>query len=140
MPSISALRRSPHFAHLFAHVHPLCWPILLWSLARLFKWFDTAGFENVLYSTSRWGFIRIAYLGDRKADPSLYRGHDLEKPRWDDPVWFTSVPACLASPSLQSGEGICPLSAHANFASQGNLPPPHAVGRARLGLAGHDTS
>ena len=132
MPSISALRRSPHFAHLFAHVHPLCWPILLWSLARLFKWFDTAGFENVLYSTSRWGFIRIAYLGDKKADPAAYKPLERTFRPLTDDSWGTSLPAeltnelaapCALILPCEAGGGGMARSAMTEGAFQPTLSP-----------------
>ena len=72
MPSLSALRSSPHFAPLFAHVFVLCWPILVWQINRLFSWSRREGYPNMLYSVSRWGFITIVYLGDRQ-DPDAYK-------------------------------------------------------------------
>ncbi|MFN4225076.1 MAG: hypothetical protein ACK4HR_02075 [Hyphomonas sp.] len=95
MTPMRALRANPHFASLFAHVHPLCWPILWWSLNRLIRWYVRSGYAEVLYETSPWGFIRIAYYGDRKPDPSAYRPYVLEKPRWDNPVWRTNAPTRL---------------------------------------------
>jgi hypothetical protein len=117
MTPMRALRANPHFAPLFARVHPLCWWVLWFNLNRLLDWYETSGYEEILYSTSRWGFIRIVFLGDRKPDPSACRPYVLEKPRWDDPAWSTSVPAqvlALATsetlrpsphPPLQGGGG-----------------------------------
>ena len=120
MTPMSALRANPHFAHLFERVHPLCWPILWWSLNRLLDWFETANYEEVLYATNRWGYIRIAYYGDKKPDPSAYRPYVLEKPRWDDACWATNVPAPFLlttttlrphpNPPLRSGGGGSRLS------------------------------
>ena len=95
MTPMRVLRANPHFARLFARVHPLCWPILWWSLNRLLDWYETSGYAEVLYATSRWGVIRIVYYGDRLPDPSAPRPYVLTRPRWDDPVWNTSVPAPL---------------------------------------------
>ncbi|MFN7180763.1 MAG: hypothetical protein ACK4TE_14330, partial [Hyphomonas sp.] len=92
MIPMRALRANPHFAPLFAHVHALCWPILWWSLNRLLRWYAASGYEEILYGTTPWGYVYIAYLGDRKPDPSAYRPYVREKPRWDDPVWSTNVP------------------------------------------------
>jgi len=72
MPTLSALRSSPHFAPLFAHVFVLCWPILVWQINRLFSLSRREGYPNILYSVSRWGFITIVYLGDRQ-DPDAYK-------------------------------------------------------------------
>ena len=119
MTPMHALRANPHFAPLFARVHPFFWWVLWWNLNRLLDWFETAGYEEILYSTNPWGFIRIAWLGDKTPDPSAYRPYLLTKPRWDDPVWGTSVPTLfLASaetqrprpnPPLRSGGGGWPL-------------------------------
>ena len=102
MTPMRALRANPHFAPLFARVHPLCWWVLWWNLNRLLDWFETSGYEEILYSTNCWGFIRIAYLGDRIPDPSAYRPYVLEKPRWDDPVWSTNVPVTQLTPGTPS--------------------------------------
>lgn len=90
------LRSNPYFAHLFARVHPLCWPILWWSLNRLFKWYDTSGYEEILFGTTRWGFVYVAFLGDMIPDPSVYRPYARTKPRWDDPAWASDVPLAVA--------------------------------------------
>ncbi len=108
MTPMRALRANPHFAPLFARVHPLCWPILWWSLNRLLDWFETANYEEVLYATNRWGFIRIAYYGDRKPDPSAYRPYVLEKPRWDDPMWSTNVPKHFLTLSAYETQQLIP--------------------------------
>ncbi|MFN7180922.1 MAG: hypothetical protein ACK4TE_15135, partial [Hyphomonas sp.] len=56
-------------------------------------------------------------------DPSAYRPYVLERPRWDDPVWSTGVPAQLLAltarealvmiphPPLRSGGGGSALRA-----------------------------
>ncbi|MFN7179407.1 hypothetical protein [Hyphomonas sp.] len=114
MTPMRALRANPHFAHLFERVHPLCWPILWWSLNRLLDWYESSGYEEVLYETNCWGFIRIAYCGDRKPDPSACRPYVLERPRWDDACWATNVPVCILTtttlrldpnPPMRSGGG-----------------------------------
>ena len=122
MISMRQLRSDPHFAPLFRHVHPLCWPILWWSLNRIFLWYDTSGYENVMLATTRWGYVYPAYLGERKPDPSAYKPYALTKPRWDDPSWSTRAPASLVNlatrealrrhphPPLRSGGGGSPRS------------------------------
>jgi hypothetical protein len=89
------LRRNPHFAHLFARVHPLCWPILWWSLNRLFKCYDSSGYEEILFGTTRWGYVYVAFLDDKRHDPSAYRPFATGMARWDDPVWESDAPAEL---------------------------------------------
>ena len=134
MISMRQLRSDPYFAPLFRHVHPLCWPILWWSLNRFFKWYDTSGYENLLLATTKWGYVYPAFLGQKKPDPTAYRPYVLTKPRWDDPLWSTSVPAqflalatietltMISNPPLRSGgggwphrgqtEGACALVPH----------------------------
>ncbi len=90
------LRSNPYFAHLFARVHPLCWPILWWSLNRLLKWYETSGYGEILFRTTRWGWVHVAYLGDKIPDPSAYRPYATGMPRWDDPVWESDVPLAVA--------------------------------------------
>ncbi|MFN7179154.1 hypothetical protein [Hyphomonas sp.] len=89
------LRCDPHFAPLFRHVHPLCWPILWWSLNCIFLWFDHCGYENVMLATTRWGYVYPAFMGEKTPDPSAYKPYVLEKPRWDDPRWSTRAPVKL---------------------------------------------
>jgi hypothetical protein len=120
MISMRQLRSDPYYAPLFRHVHPLCWWILWWSLNRFFKWYDTSGYENLLLATTRWGYVYPAFLGQKKPDPSAYKPYTLTKPRWDDPVWSTNVPApfldlaasdafaMIPHPPLRSGGGGWP--------------------------------
>jgi hypothetical protein len=134
MISMRQLRSDPYYAPLFRHVHPLCWPILWWSLNRFFKWYDTSGYDTLLLATTRWGYVYPAWLGQKKPDPASYKPYKLEKPRRDDPVWSMSTPAALAGiaareafamishPPLRSGgggsrqsretEGACALAPH----------------------------
>ncbi len=72
MPTLSALRNDPHFARLFAFVHVLCWPILVWQLNRFYSWTIREGIHNALYSVNRWGWLTVHYLGDRQ-DPDAYK-------------------------------------------------------------------
>jgi hypothetical protein len=95
------LRSNPHFARLFVHVHPLFWPVLWWSLNRLFKWYDTSGYEEILFGTTRWGYVYVAWLGDKRPDPSAYRRYETRMARWDEPVWESNMPVTL----LTAGAG-----------------------------------
>jgi hypothetical protein len=117
------LRSNPYFAHLFARVHPLCWPILWWSLNWLFKWYDTSGYEEILFGTTRWGYVYVAYLGDRIPDPSVYRPYESGMARWDDPAWESDVPVNLATISISHEiAGIGSLSG-SEMATSVPLPP-----------------
>jgi hypothetical protein len=97
-----SFRSHPYFAPLFAEVHPLCWPILWWSLNRFLKWYGTSGYSDILFHATRWGFIRIAYLGDRLPDPSAYRPYVRARPRFDDLVWESAVPVMLRTLSFEA--------------------------------------
>jgi hypothetical protein len=129
MVPFRTLRQSPHFARAFAHVHPLFWPVLWWSLNRLLKWYETAGYENVLYSITRFGLIRIAFYGARTPEPGAYQPLTPTRAHWSDPVWATATPAiarALAARDLTPGAtfilprqaggsicGLCPRTAGA---------------------------
>mgnify|MGYP005835890183 CR=1 FL=1 len=117
MISLRQLRSDPTFAPLFRHVHPLCWPILWWSLNRFFRWYDTSGYDTLLLATTRWGFVYPAYLGGKKPDPKAWRPYVLEKPRWDDPGWAAHAPAHLLT-----------LAARERLAMIPNPPPPGGGG------------
>ncbi|MBU4569455.1 MAG: hypothetical protein KJ833_10895, partial [Alphaproteobacteria bacterium] len=94
MWSIARLRRHPHFADHFAHVHPLCWLILWWQLNNLIRWYDTARPEGVLYSISEWGFITVRYIAPRP-DPAAYRPIPRTFRPLTDARWGSDLPACL---------------------------------------------
>ncbi len=107
MPTLSALRSSPHFAPLFAHVFVLCWPILVWQINRLFSWSRREGYPNILYSVSRWGFITIVYLGDRQ-DPDAYKPLPRIFRPLTDASYASDLPANLAT--SESLTAVPPLS------------------------------
>ena len=60
------LRSSPHFAKLFAFVHPFFWQVRVWSLHRLLRAYRAADVENLLYSTNPYGIIRIVFTCDKR--------------------------------------------------------------------------
>ena len=96
MWSITRLRQHPHFAPLFAHVHPLCWLILWWELNRLIRWYETWQPENVLYAVNGWGRVTVHCIVPRP-DPRLYKPIPRTFRALSDPSWGTSVPTNLAS-------------------------------------------
>ena len=96
MWSFARLRQCPHFAPIFAKVHPLCWPILWWQLNRLLRWFDRTRPEDVLYSVNRWGFVQVCYVAPR-IDPATYKPLPRTFRPLSDPSWDSALPACLAA-------------------------------------------
>ena len=118
MVSLSALRSTPHFAPLFAHVHPFFWPVLWRSLNRLLRWYATAGYENILFATTRWGRAEIAYLGDRKPDPAAHKAFTPERPRSDESVWASDLSAWLQAETVfpQAAGTVSAQMAEAAFA------------------------
>jgi hypothetical protein len=101
MWSIARLRQHPHFAPLFAHVHPLCWLILWWELNRLIRWYKTWQPENVLYAVNRWGRVTVHCIVPRP-DPRLYRPIPRTFRELSDPSWETHLPANLESADLSA--------------------------------------
>jgi hypothetical protein len=101
MWSITRLRQHPHFAPLFAHVHPLCWLILWWDLNRLIRWYKTWQPENVLYAVNRWGRVTVHCIVPRP-DPHCYQPIPRVFRELSDPSWETSLPANLESADLSA--------------------------------------
>ncbi|WP_035592011.1 MULTISPECIES: hypothetical protein [Hyphomonas] len=89
------LRRHPDFAGFFDLVHPFFWPVLFWQLIRASKYIATLGCREALVDVNWWGFVTIAFLGDRDPSPSAYRPLAPTRKPWSDPVWSSSVPADL---------------------------------------------
>ena len=95
MWSLTRLRQHPNFAHLFAHVHPLCWLILWWELNRLMRWYRKYQPEDALVSTSVWGFITVSFITER-ADPDAYRTPQRTFRPLTDASYASDLPANLA--------------------------------------------
>ncbi len=100
MPTLTALRTSPHFARLFAFVHVLCWPILWWNLCRFYRWCARENITDALYTINRWGSLTVVRLGDRH-DPAAYKPlartfRPLTDASWgnDMPVFAADLAAC----------------------------------------------
>ncbi len=107
MPTMSALRSSPHFAPLFAHVFVLCWPILVWQLNRFYSWTIREGIHDALYSVNRWGWLTVHYLGDRE-DPAAYKPLPRIFRPLTDASYASDLPANLAT--SESLKAVLPLS------------------------------
>ena len=129
MSAFLSIRNYVYFRHLFDAVHPLFWPILYWQLKRAWLCLRRENLNSVLLAVTWWGGVRIVHRGDKieapKANPFA-----LTKPRYDDPVWFTDVPAdfldeAKRAPLIlprQSGGGGCPHSGQSEGAC--TLPEP----------------
>ncbi len=109
MIPLSRFRQNPNYARLFAFVHPFFWPVLWWSLNRLMRAYDAAGVEELLYTTSRYGLIRIVRLGDRRPDPSAYRRLAPTFRPFTDPSWASDLPAAIAADPAPDRNLACGL-------------------------------
>ena len=105
MWSITRLRQHPHFAPLFAHVHPLCWLVLWWELNRLIRWYETWQPENVLYAVNGWGRVTVHCIVPRP-DPRLYRPIPRTFRELSDPSWETSLPDNLPVEDLSARHAL----------------------------------
>ncbi|MBK8196889.1 MAG: hypothetical protein IPK75_00870 [Acidobacteria bacterium] len=105
MSAFLSIRNYVHFRRLFDAVHPFFWPILYWQLKAAWLALQREKRTGFLLGVSWWGGVRIVHRGDKIETPK----HDPLaplKPRYDDPIWSTGLPACLCA------EGTCnaPLS------------------------------
>ena len=105
MWSITRLRQHPHFAPLFAHVHPLCWLILWWELNRLTRWYETWQPEHVLYAVNGWGRVTVHCIVPRP-DPRLYKPIPRTFRELSDPSWETSLPDNLPVEDLSARHAL----------------------------------
>ena len=96
MWSLTCLRQHPNFAHLFAHVHPLCWLILWWHLNRLLRFLEAENPEDVFYTVSKWGIVTLRLVSD-KVDPGQYKPLPRTFRPLTDASWESALPACLGS-------------------------------------------
>ena len=113
MSAFLSIRNYVYFRHLFDAVHPLFWPILYWQLKRAWLCLRRENLNSVLLAVTWWGGVRIVHRGDKIEAPKP-NPFALTKPRYDNPVWFTDVPAAfLDAPFIlprPSGGGGCPRS------------------------------
>jgi hypothetical protein len=94
MSAFLSIRNYVYFRHLFDAVHPLFWPVLYWQLKRAWLCLRRENLNSILLAVSWWGGVRIVHRGDRIETPKA-NPFALTKPRYDDPVWFTDVPAAF---------------------------------------------
>ena len=95
MWSLTELRQCKLFTRLFERVHPLCWPILWWSLNRLIRWIYATKPDDVLYETNCWGIITVRYVAPR-TDPALYKPRARTFRPLSDPSWGSDLPSNIA--------------------------------------------
>jgi hypothetical protein len=110
MSAFLSIRNYVYFRHLFDAVHPLFWPVLYWQLKRAWLCLRRENLNSILLAVTWWGGVRIVHRGDRivEAEPNPFA---LTKPRYDDPVWSTDVPAAfLDGPSSFLASGGFPGS------------------------------
>ncbi|MBA3067246.1 MAG: hypothetical protein FP825_02045 [Hyphomonas sp.] len=105
MPTLSALRAIPHFAPLFAFVHVLCWPILVWQINRFYSWTLREGITDALYSVNRWGFLTVVRLGDKR-DPGAYTPLVRTFRPLTDANWASDMPACLETQTPEASRAL----------------------------------
>ena len=96
MWSLTVLRQCKLFTRLFERVHPLCWPILWWSLNRLIRWIYATKADDVLYETNCWGIITIRYVAPR-TDPTLYKPRARTFRPLSDPSWESDLPSNISA-------------------------------------------
>jgi hypothetical protein len=94
MSAFLSIRNYVYFRHLFDAVHPLFWPVLYWQLKRAWLCLRRENLNSILLAVTWWGGVRIVHRGDRIETPKP-NPFALTKPRYDDPVWFTDIPAAF---------------------------------------------
>jgi len=95
MRALSALRSDPYLPPMFAYVHVLCRPILVWSINRFFSCLKRGGIAAARYSMNRWGFIKLVHPGDRE-DPGACKPLARTFRPWADASGAGDLPANLA--------------------------------------------
>ena len=98
MSAFLSIRNDVNFRRYFDAVHPFFWPVLYWQLKTAWIVLQREKLTSVLLAITWWGGVTIVHRGDRIEIPKP-NPFALAKPRFDDPVWSTSVPASLALPA-----------------------------------------
>ncbi len=108
MSTFLSIRNYVYFRHLFDAVHPLFWPVLYWQLKAAWLSLQREKLTSVMLAVTWWGGVRIVYRGDKIETPK----HDPLaplRPRFDDPIWSTRLPACLDTIATSRLFPILPL-------------------------------
>ncbi|MBA3070289.1 MAG: hypothetical protein FP825_17650 [Hyphomonas sp.] len=92
MSEFLSIRNYVHFRRYFDAVHPFFWPVLYWQLKRAWLCLQREKRTSVLLEITWWGGVRIVHRGDRIETPKA-SPFALTRPRYDNPVWFTDLPA-----------------------------------------------
>ncbi|MBA3068292.1 MAG: hypothetical protein FP825_07425 [Hyphomonas sp.] len=92
MSGFLSIRNYVYFRHLFDAVHPFFWPVLYWQLKRAWLSLRRENLNAILIAITWWGGVRIVHRGHRIETPRA-SPFARTKPRYDNPVWFTDVPA-----------------------------------------------
>lgn len=74
----------PAGAHLYAFVHPVCWPWLWFQLLRLQHWIQATS-RDVLFRVDRLGNLYVNFISDTPCDPARYTFEPPPVPVWARP-------------------------------------------------------
>ena len=86
----------PARAHLYAFVHPVCWPWLWFQLWRLQLWIQSRK-RDVLFRVDRYGNLYVDFISDAPRDPSRYTCEPPSVPAWAAPGLASDKPETVAA-------------------------------------------
>lgn len=86
----------PSRPHLYAFVHPLCWPWLWFQLWRLQLWIQSSK-RDVLFRVDRFGNVYVDFISDAPRDPSRYTYEAPPVPAWAAPCLASDMPETVAA-------------------------------------------
>lgn len=133
MSAFFIIRNDPLFRRYFDAISPFFWPVLYFQLKAAWLALQREKRTGFLLAITWWGGVFIVHRGDlieaRKPNPFA-----LTKPRFDDPVWSTSVPASLGGVTVILLL-TCGPAPH-TIVGRDKIPPIHARGppQSRSGL------
>jgi hypothetical protein len=108
MRAINALRSDPYLPAMFAYVHVLCRPILVWPINRFFSCLKRGGIAAARYNVNRWGLSIPATA---------------KTPAPANPLHAPSVPG-----RMQAARATCPPTSPHPKSSWLSHASPHQVG------------
>ena len=97
LAAMHRVRKRPVFTEYLDAVLPIFWPVVFWYLLRVCDQMDARRCNEILVMVHSWGGIGITYYGDPAPSPSDYRPLASMRKAWDDPAWFSSLPAILSA-------------------------------------------
>lgn len=93
-------------AHLYAFVHPVCWPWLWFQLWRLQHWIQATR-RDVLFRVDQFGNLYVDFISDAPHDPARYTFESPPVPAWARPGLASDLPETLTA----SARPVYPASA-----------------------------